>query len=217
MNPFSARKERLDKIKEHKIDELRSKLGDIEGRQGGGDEGEMQFKVPEGSNDYEAENFDKYLPKAALENQAPPEWSGGRATQQYEPPSRGWQCAYKLQNGFVIGASLGSAIGFLYGTWAAIAYRHVLYLPIAVVQSGGAFGLFLACGTVIRCDEPDDGLTPLQRASCMAAAASAAARPALTGVPRRASTSPSSVARECVARVEAPRRSAVLAAVVASD
>ena len=215
MNPFAARKERLDKIKEHKMDELRTKLGDIEGRQGSG-EAEVQFKIPESSTDYEAENFDKYLPKAALENQAPPTWSGGQATQQYEPPSRAWQCAYKLQNGFVIGASLGSAIGFLYGTWAAIAYRHVLYLPIAVVQSGGAFGLFLACGTVIRCEEPD-GLTGLQRASCMAAAASAAARPALMGVPPRYSSSPSSLARECVARVDEPRRSAVLAAVVASD
>ena len=39
------------------------------------------------------------------------------------------------------------------GTWAAFAYKHILYLPIAVVQSGGFFGLFLACGTVIRCEE----------------------------------------------------------------
>ena len=73
--------------------------------------------------------------------------------QYYEPPSRAWQCAYKLQNGFMIGASLGGAVGFMYGTWAAVAYKHILYLPIAVLQSGGFFGLFLACGTVIRCEE----------------------------------------------------------------
>ena len=75
--------------------------------------------------------------------------------QYYEPPSRAWQCAYKLQNGFMIGASLGGAVGFMYGTWAACTgvYKHILYLPIAVLQSGGFFGLFLACGTVIRCEE----------------------------------------------------------------
>lgn len=220
MNPFAARKERLEKIKEHKIDELKAKLGDIEGRQGDGD-GAMTFKLPENSTDYEAENFDKYLPKAALQNQAPTEWSGRTgASTQYEPPSRAWQCAYKLQNGFVIGASLGSAIGFLYGTWAAVAYRHILYLPIAVVQSGGAFGLFLACGTVIRCEEPD-GLTGLQRASCYAAAASAAARPAalsLTGQAQRRATNPtSSLTRELVADVREPSRSAVLAAVLTDE
>lgn len=38
-------------------------------------------------------------------------------------------------------------------SFAAIKYRHVLYLPIAVMQAGGAFGFFLACGTVIRCEE----------------------------------------------------------------
>ena len=41
----------------------------------------------------------------------------------------------------------------MYGTYAAVAYKHILYLPIAVIQAGGAFGFFLACGTVIRCDE----------------------------------------------------------------
>lgn len=53
----------------------------------------------------------------------------------------------------MIGGALGGAFGFLYGTFAAIKYKHVLYLPIAVLQAGGAFGFFLACGTVIRCDE----------------------------------------------------------------
>lgn len=48
--------------------------------------------------------------------------------------------------------------GFLYGTYAAIKFKHVLYLPIAVIQAGGAFGFFLACGTVIRCDEKQQQL-----------------------------------------------------------
>ena len=43
-------------------------------------------------------------------------------------------------------------------TYAAIKFKHVLYLPIAVIQAGGAFGFFLACGTVIRCDEKQQQL-----------------------------------------------------------
>ena len=35
-------------------------------------------------------------------------------------------------------------LAVLYGTYAAIKFKHVLYLPIAVVQAGGAFGFFLA-------------------------------------------------------------------------
>ena len=173
MNPFAARREKKQELQEYKIEQFKEKFQAQGGSQGdlsGLPSAEVDpsaFKVPESSVDYEAENFDKYLPKSAQNDQSPVTWSGG-AAQQYEPPSRAWQCAYKLQNGFVIGASLGSAIGFLYGTYAAISYRHILYLPIAVLQSGGAFGLFLACGTVIRCEEPD-GLNGLQRASLRAA------------------------------------------------
>ena len=58
-------------------------------------------------------------------------------------------------------ASIGGAAGFLYGTWAAIKHKHVLYLPAAIIQVGGLFGFFLACGTVIRCEEkPEYQLDP---------------------------------------------------------
>lgn len=234
MNPFASRREKKAEIQEHKIKELEEKYGDqigqmrqqqqMQAMDGGSD---MSFKLPEQSNDYEAENFDKYLPKSAMSDQAPPEWSGSRGGQvQYEPPSRAWQCAYKLQNGFVIGASLGSAIGFLYGTWAAISYRHVLYLPIAVLQSGGAFGLFLACGTVIRCEETGEEMVCSSGLQAAAAcngvrAAAAAARPALLGMressaARLPAAQPSRLAREIAAAPLSSRRSssAVLAAVL---
>ena len=55
--------------------------------------------------------------------------------------------------GFSLGAALGGAVGFAYGVFAAVKYKHVLYVPISVLQMGGAFGFFLMCGTVIRCDE----------------------------------------------------------------
>ena len=55
--------------------------------------------------------------------------------------------------GFSLGAALGGAVGFAYGAFAAVKYKHVLYVPISVLQMGGAFGFFLMCGTVIRCDE----------------------------------------------------------------
>ena len=68
--------------------------------------------MPETS--YEAEDLDKYLPASARVDQAPPSWGGRSSTPAYyEPPSRAWQCMYKLQNGFMIGASLGGAVGFL--------------------------------------------------------------------------------------------------------
>ena len=98
---------------------------------------------------YASEDFNKYLPASAHVEQQAPTWNGGgRAT--YEPPSRARQCFSKLQSGFMIGASLGGAFGFLYGTYAAIKFKHVLYLPIAVVQAGGAFGFFLAAPPVTK-------------------------------------------------------------------
>jgi hypothetical protein len=159
LNPFAARRER-------KEEQMKAKLEEVQRQQGGGggralQPGELSgatassistLQLPEQS--YDTEDLDKYLPASAKVDQAAPTFkvpSGGNYG--YEAPSRFRQCGYKLQNGFMIGASLGGAVGFLYGTWAAISYKHILYLPIAVLQSGGFFGLFLACGTVIRCEE----------------------------------------------------------------
>jgi len=149
-----------------------------------------QFAEPDdgkAADAYAAEDFSKYLPASAQVDQAEPVWSGGGAT--YEAPSRARQCMGKLQSGFMIGASLGGAFGFMYGAYAAIKFKHVLYLPIAVIQAGGAFGFFLACGTVIRCDEkqfddllhgtdllgPATGASARSRAATSAAASASAA------------------------------------------
>ena len=108
---------------------------------------------------YASEDFNKYLPASAHVEQQAPTWNGGgRAT--YEPPSRARQCFSKLQSGFMIGASLGGAFGFLYGTYAAIKFKHVLYLPIAVVQAGGAFGFFLAAPPVTEAPAPREPRHP---------------------------------------------------------
>ena len=102
------------------------------------------------------------------------------------------------------------------GTYAAISYKHVLYLPIAVVQSGGFFGIFLACGTVIRCEETgevralrDASTDRLLAHSSEEATVAAAARSTLSSRPRAqllAATAP-----------PPPRaaRSALIAAIVA--
>ena len=106
---------------------MREKLAEMQQQQGGGGDGMLQpgqlsgataasigtLTMPEGS--YDSEDFDKYLPASARTDQAPPSWDARRSapTQSFEPPSRAWQCFYKLQNGFVIGASLGGAVGFL--------------------------------------------------------------------------------------------------------
>jgi len=158
LNPFAKRREAKEaKVKEQMQAYEASQLDGTGGGQFGGqsfdagsfDQQQRAPRAPDAS--YDDEDFDKYLPKSAKADQAAPEWSGG-----HEPPSRARQCFGKLQSGFLIGASLGGAIGTLYGTYAAIKYKHILYLPIAIAQAGGGFGFFLACGTVIRCAEPEE-------------------------------------------------------------
>ena len=159
-NPFTKRREKKEA-------QVRERMGGMQQEQQLGMPQEQVMMPPsamaqmqvessdgQGQDPYASEDFDKYLPQSAQVDQQTPTWEGGRST--YEPPSRARQCVSKLQSGFMIGASLGGAFGFLYGTYAAIKFKHVLYLPIAVVQAGGAFGFFLACGTVIRCEEKQE-------------------------------------------------------------
>jgi hypothetical protein len=157
LNPFAARRERKEQQMKDKMAELQAGAAPAVPNEGSFIESEeltdekLASMLPQSSSGYE--DLGKFLPAAAKTEQPSGGWSlpGGG---EYEPPSRMRQCMHKLQNGFVIGASLGGAVGFMYGTYAAIAYKHVLYLPIAVVQAAGGFGFFLACGTVIRCEEP---------------------------------------------------------------
>ena len=114
--------------------------------------------------DYESEDFSKYLPATAQAEQSAPTWQS-TAGNYYEPPSRARQCFSKIQSGFMIGGALGGAAGFLYGTFVAIKARNIIYLPIAVLQIGGAFGFFLSCGTVIRCDERRQPALPAPKAA----------------------------------------------------
>jgi len=97
---------------------------------------------------YASEDFSKYLPESAKRDQ-----SAQRFEFPTEAPSRMNQCFQRIKTGAMLGGALGGSFGFMYGTYAAIAYRHILYIPISVVQAGFGFGLFLACGMVIRCDE----------------------------------------------------------------
>lgn len=106
--------------------------------------------MPEKDTDsYAAEDFSKYLPDSAKTDQPAQKWQ----LHQSGEPSRANQCFQRIKTGAMLGGALGGSVGFLYGTYAAIAYRHILYIPITVVQAGFGFGLFLACGMVIRCDE----------------------------------------------------------------
>ena len=68
-------------------------------------------RLPQSPDNYESEDFDKYLPASAKVDQAETQWSGtaGDYGGYYEPPSRARQCFHKLQNGFMIGATLGGA------------------------------------------------------------------------------------------------------------
>jgi len=97
---------------------------------------------------YAAEDFSKYLPDSAKVDQPSQQWQ-----LPSESSSRINACFQRIKTGAMLGGALGGSFGFLYGTYAAIAYRHILYIPISVVQAGFGFGLFLACGMIIRCDE----------------------------------------------------------------
>ena len=120
LNPFAARRERKEEQMRAKIEQIQDQRSQM--TQGGQlQPGELSgataasinsLTMPESS--YDADELDKYLPSSARVDQPPPSWSGGRSTPTYyEPPSRMRQCVHKLQNGFMIGAALGGAVGFL--------------------------------------------------------------------------------------------------------
>jgi hypothetical protein len=153
LNPFTAQRKKREEKLEEKLNELRA-LQESPPAAVGGSTGSAPppFSYTPKETDYEAEDFSKYLPASAQVEQSAPAWQAP-AGKYYEPPSRARQCFSKIQSAFMIGGALGGAAGFLYGSYVAIKARNVIYLPIAVLQIGGAFGFFLACGTVIRCDE----------------------------------------------------------------
>jgi len=172
LNPFTRKREKKEEEMKVKIEELQQAQLERQLQQQQQYQ-QPSFALPEATSEddsedkYAKEEFDKYLPASAKVDQQAPSYSySGGGGYGYEPPSRVRQCFSKLQSGFMIGGALGGAFGTIYGTYAAVVYRHILYLPIAVVQAGGAFGFFLACGTVIRCDEkPSEGHSQLEGAA----------------------------------------------------
>ena len=145
-NPFTARRERQTEKAKAKMEEL----GIPQQAAAIDDEGFTPV-LPQRGGNYSDENFDKYLPPSATVDQAP--MGGGAGYGRPEAPSRARLCMYKLQSSFAVGFTLGGAVGFLYGGYMAVQHKHVLYVPIAIVQFGGMFGGFLAAGSVIRCEE----------------------------------------------------------------
>ena len=157
LNPFTNKRKKQEEAIKDKLEthhaEQQYQLEQIQQQQKQSSES-SGFRLPQNQDSYEAEDLNKYLPTTSQdEPSAAAGWSGGSGGEYGEAPSRARQCLSKIQSGFMVGGALGGAVGFLYGTYTAIKYKHVLYLPAAVIQAGAAFGFFLACGTVIRCDE----------------------------------------------------------------
>lgn len=206
-NPFAARRERQQ-------DKLQKKMEELQG-QSDADGGSFTVALPGGKN-YDDESFDKYLPASAQSDQAPVQWQS-RPTDYsgYEapaPPSRARLCMYKLQSSFMVGFSLGGAVGFLYGSWMAIQHKHVLYVPIAIVQFGGLFGGFLTAGGVIRCEETGEVLALRDARVARATAAAEAdevrgrrARAAALGAGEVLACTSSAVVEACCSPVERRR------------
>ena len=52
--------------------------------------------------------------------------------------------------GFQVGALVGGIFGGLLGTYYAIAYRTIWYIPMLAIGSGSSFGFFMGIGMIIR-------------------------------------------------------------------
>lgn len=75
------------------------------------------------------------------------------AQQQSMPQVSCWS---KVKTGFVMGATLGAGVGFLFGSFVAIrgglrGKKLINELGNTMLSSGGTFGTFLAIGSAIRC------------------------------------------------------------------
>ncbi|KAL8274018.1 hypothetical protein Esti_002017 [Eimeria stiedai] len=63
-------------------------------------------------------------------------------------------CVDAVKMGMKMGCVVGGIFGGLTGTYAAIANRNLLVLPLSVMGGALSFGFFLGCGMVIRCEGP---------------------------------------------------------------
>ena len=52
--------------------------------------------------------------------------------------------------GFKLGFVVGGIFGGLLGTYQAVVYRSIMYIPGAAIASGCSFGFFMGIGMVIR-------------------------------------------------------------------
>jgi len=69
--------------------------------------------------------------------------------------------------GFALGGMVGAAIGVLFGGYSGwrVGLRGAELLRVtgkSALQSGGAFGGFMAIGSVIRCDEKATRTRPVR-------------------------------------------------------
>ena len=52
--------------------------------------------------------------------------------------------------GFKMGFVVGGIFGGLMGTYYAVTYRSLMYVPMAAIGSGSSFGFFMGIGMVMR-------------------------------------------------------------------
>lgn len=65
-------------------------------------------------------------------------------------------CATRVMWGFGVGSALGASIGAMYGTYGAFKHKvpglfKIRFVGQSTVQTGLAFGVFLAAGSFLQC------------------------------------------------------------------
>merc|ERR1711879_181053 len=73
------------------------------------------------------------------------------------PQGNGPSCLSQIGNGLMLGCTIGGTFGLIVGTIGGLSAKLrgrqlVRTVGNTILQSGGAFGFFLAIGSAIRCD-----------------------------------------------------------------
>merc|ERR1711957_89389 len=103
---------------------------------------------------YASADYSKYASKVyESDGTRDSEYAASSGTMMHPRMNR---CLMTMQTGAQMGGLVGAASGVLLGAMIVVQERtprSLLQIPITMVGGGFTFGFFLACGSIIRCEE----------------------------------------------------------------